>query len=115
MNRCSALCGRTPTFSKGLTLLGSSQTEPVVDRYEILTAKRRLNDYRANRQVYHPATKDGKKMDVVFHVSNDGVAFRYFFPETSSEIHRITSDASSFHFQPDAKAWLQPMQVAKTG
>lgn len=102
-------------FSQGLTLLQTSKTEPVVDRYEILTAKRRLNDYRANRQVYRLATKDGKKMDVVFQVSNDGVAFRYYFPDTSSEIRRITADASSFHFQPDTKAWLQAMQVAKTG
>ena len=102
-------------FSQGLTLLGTSPTEPVVDHYEILTAKRRLNDYRANRQIYHLATKDGKKMDVIFQVSNDGVAFRYFFPETSAEIHTLTADASSFHFQADTKAWLQAMQTAKSG
>ena len=102
-------------FSKGLTLLGTSQTEPVVDRYEILTAKRRLNDYRANRQTFHLATADGKKMDVIFQVSNDGVAFRYFFPEISAEVRTLTADASSFHFPSDTKAWLQPMQVAKSG
>ena len=102
-------------FSQGLTMLGTSQTEPVVDRYEILTSKRRLNDYRANRQVYHLATKDGKKMDIIFQVSNDGVAFRYFFPETSAEIRTLTADASSFHFQADTKAWLQAMQTAKSG
>ncbi|CAN5493408.1 glycoside hydrolase family 97 protein [soil metagenome] len=102
-------------FSQGLTLLETSPTEPVMDRYEILTAKRRLNDYRANRQVYHLATKDGKKMDVIFQVSNDGVAFRYFFPETSAEIRTLTADASSFHFLADTKAWLQAMQTAKSG
>ena len=102
-------------FSQGLTLLGTSPTDPVVDRYEILTSKRRLNDYRANRQVYHLATKDGKKMDVIFQVSNDGVAFRYFFPETSAEIRTLTADASSFHFLVDTKGWLQAMQTAKSG
>lgn len=102
-------------FSQGLTLLGTSQTDPVVDRYEMLTSKRRLNDYRANRQVYHLATKDGKKIDVIFQVSNDGVAFRYYFPETSAEIRTLTADASSFHFLIDTKAWLQAMQAAKSG
>ena len=102
-------------FIQKLTLASVSPVESVTDRYEILTAKRRLNDYRANRQVFHLATPDGKKMDVIFQVSNDGVAFRYFFPETSSEVRTLTSDASSFHFLADTKAWLQAMQSAKSG
>jgi hypothetical protein len=102
-------------FSQGLTLLKTSRMESVEDRYEILTAKRRLNDYRANRQAYRLVTKDGKKMDVIFQVSNDGVAFRYYFPETSAKVRTLTADDSSFHFLTDTKAWLQPMQAAKSG
>ena len=102
-------------FSQGLVLTGESKVTTVKDRYEILTAKRRLNDYRANRKEFHLATADGKKMDIIFQVSDDGVAFRYFFPETSTNIYSLKEEVSSFHFQPDAKAWLQPMQVAKTG
>ncbi len=102
-------------FSKELVLSSASAVEPVEDKYEILTAKRRLNDYRANRQVFHLATADGKKMDVIFQVSNDGVAFRYFFPETSTTVHRLQEEVTSFHFLPDTVAWMQPMQVAKTG
>lgn len=102
-------------FSKGLTLTDESKVEPIEDRYEILTAKRRFNTYLANRKVFHLATDSGKKMDIIFQVSNDGVAFRYYFPETSTEIYRLKEEVSSFHFGLDTKAWLQPMQVAKTG
>ena len=69
-------------FSRGLRLLSASGAVPVRDRYEILTAKRRLNDYRANRKVFRMQTAAGQKMDIIFQVSDDGVAFRYFFPET---------------------------------
>jgi hypothetical protein len=102
-------------FSQKLVLTGESKITAVKDKYEILTAKRRIDSYSANRQALHLATADGKKMDIVFQVSDDGVAFRYFFPETSTTIHSLTGEVSSFHFLPDAKAWLQPMQVAKTG
>lgn len=102
-------------FSRGLALDSASATEPVEDRYEILTAKRRINDYRANRRVYHLATAAGKKLDLIFQVSNDGVAFRYFFPETSTAVYRLQEEVSSFHFLPGTKAWLQPMSVAKSG
>ena len=102
-------------FSKGLRLIGKSPIEPVDDRYEILTAKRRVNDYNANRETYHLETADGKKMDIIFQVSNDGVAFRYFFPKKDDKVHQLKEELSSYHFLPETKAWLQPMAVAKSG
>jgi alpha-glucosidase len=102
-------------FSQGLRLLNWHAPEPVVDRYEILTAKRRVNTYAANRKVYYLEALGGQKMNIIFQVSNDGVAFRYFFPETSSTVRKLTAEVSSFHFLPGTRAWLQPMSVAKSG
>jgi hypothetical protein len=102
-------------FSKGLPLVAASDVEPVADDYEILTAKRRKNSYRANRRVFHLETADGKKLDVVFQVSDDGVAWRYVFPETDATVHRLQEELTSFRFLPGARAWLQPMAVAKSG
>ncbi len=102
-------------FSKGLRLVSESPTEPVEDHYEILTAKRRVNDYRANRKVFHLQAASGQKMDVIFQVSDDGVAFRYRFPDSSAETRHLKEELSSFHFLPESKAWLQPMSVAKSG
>jgi hypothetical protein len=102
-------------FTRGLTLLSSSAPQRVEDHYELLSGKRRVNAYRAQRQVHHLATAAGQKIDVEFQVSDDGVAFRYVFPEKSATTHTITDEASSFHFPVGAKAWLQPMSVAKTG
>lgn len=102
-------------FTKGLKLQGTSPVEPVHDRYEILTAKRRVNTYDANRQVFHLQTAAGRPMDLIFQVSNDGVAFRYFFPDADATVRRLSAEVSSFHVLPGTRAWLQPMSVAKTG
>jgi alpha-glucosidase len=102
-------------FSQGLRLTSVSDTEPVRDQYEILTAKRRVNTYLANRKVFHLLNAADQEMDILFQVSNDGVAFRYFFPGTNSGPRRLTEEVSSFHFPPGTRAWLQPMSVAKTG
>ena len=114
-NRASAWCAMTRIFPKACDSMSASRTERVRDKYEILTAKRRVNDYRANRKVFHLQTAAGQKLDIIFQVSNDGVAFRYFFPETNAAIHRLTEEVSSFHFLPGTRAWLQPMSVAKSG
>jgi hypothetical protein len=48
-------------------------------------------------------------------VSNDGVAFRYVFPETSTRVHRLTTESTSYRFSSQTRAWLQPIAAAKTG
>jgi len=57
----------------------------------------------------------GARMDVEVQVSNDGFAFRYVFPETDAKIRRITREATSFNFLPDARAFLQPLAPPRSG
>jgi len=102
-------------FSRGLRWLGSSPVKRVEDRYEILTAKRRLNHYVANRRVFSLQDAAGRKLDIIFQVSNDGVAFRYCFPEKDPKLYRLIEECTTFGFLPGTRAWLQPMSVAKTG
>lgn len=102
-------------FTHGLTLVSASAAETVLDRYELLTSKRRVNEYRATRRIFSLRTVDGKQLDVTFQVSNDGVAFRYHFPETDATVHRLLEETTSFNFLPGTLTWLQPIAVAKTG
>jgi alpha-glucosidase len=90
-------------FSKGLRLLSESRVEAVRDRYEILTAKRRVNLYRANRRVFRLATASGQRMEIIFQVSDDGVAFRYHLPGPGGEVRRMNEEVSSFHLPPGAR------------
>lgn len=102
-------------FSRELTLEASSPVTSVQDEYELLTSKRRLHKYTANRQVFTLRTSRGQRLEVQFQVSNDGVAFRYEFPEQDTTLRHVRSEASTFNFLPATKAWLQPMAAAKTG
>jgi len=102
-------------FSRGLKLVSESKTERVRDRYELAASKQREHDYRAHRRVFGLADAQGRRVDVVFQVSNDGAAFRYVFPDADAKSRTVNGEASSFRFAADAKAWLQPMSVAKTG
>ena len=102
-------------FSRGLKLVSESKNQRVRDRYELAASKQREHDYRANRRVFGLADEQGRRIDVVFQVSNDGAAFRYVFPETDAKPREVKEESTSFAFSPDAKSWLQPMSVAKTG
>ncbi|WP_207511311.1 glycoside hydrolase family 97 protein [Longitalea luteola] len=102
-------------FSKALTQTGITPVSTVTDKYRLVTGKRRNNVYRANRQVIHYKNAAGDLMDIIWQVSNDGVAFRYYFPGTKTEPKKVDTEYTSFHLPATAKGWLQPMSVAKTG
>lgn len=102
-------------FTRALQFVSASAVEVYRDEYELLTSKRRLNRYTANRQTIALRTAQGQRLNVEFSVSDDGVAFRYTFPDSSTTLHRITSEATSFNFPAETKAWLQPIAAAKTG
>ncbi len=102
-------------FSSGLSLVSSSSIEKISDKYQLVSGKRTNNQYKANKRVFHFRNAANEAIDIIFQVSNDGVAFRYYFPATSNDQKTITSETTSFNFPDASKAWLQPMQVAKTG
>lgn len=99
-------------FSKSLSLESASDVETIKTEYELLGRK---CSYAGNRRIFHLKNSSGQKIDIIFQVSNDGVSFRYYFPDESPETKRIVEEISSFHFLPGAKAWIQPMAEAKSG
>jgi alpha-glucosidase len=102
-------------FSQALKLDVISKPKKVEESYDLITGKKSHVVYKASEQVYSLTNAKGAKMDVVFRVSNNGVAFRYRFAETSTDIKKIASEATSYKFAQGAKGFLQPMSVAKTG
>jgi len=102
-------------FSKGLMVIKVSAPVIVKDNYTILTAKKKNISYSGTRRVIETKTSSGKKMNIIFQVSNDGVAFRYEFPERSTDVKKINAEATSFHFYDGTRAWLQPKTEAQSG
>ncbi len=102
-------------FSQGLKFVKASDPTTVKDSYTMLNAKKKNITYTATERIIETQTNSGKKMNIIFRVSNDGVAFCYVFPETSSDIKHIASEATSFHFFEGTRAWLQPKTEAQSG
>ncbi|MES2776019.1 MAG: glycoside hydrolase family 97 catalytic domain-containing protein [Bacteroidota bacterium] len=102
-------------FSTGLSLISSSKPVLVTDNYKMVNAKKSVISYKAKKQVFHLKNANGKKLDIIFQVSDDGIAFRYYFPDASDEEKEVVTEATSYQLPENATAFLQPMSVAKSG
>lgn len=102
-------------FYNNLKILNVSKANPLEERYSMLHGKRKNNLYKANQYTVHLENNVGDLIDIIFQLSDDGVAFRYYFPEISTETKSILEEKTTYNFNHNTKAWLQPMSKAKTG
>jgi len=91
--------------------------EPIVieDSYTMFQGKQKKISYKANQYTVHLKNKTGNLMDIIFQLSDDGIAFKYHFPETSTELKKIIEEKTTYNFIKNTTAWLQPMSKAKSG
>lgn len=102
-------------FTTGLKLDSTSNVNIVSDRYMLLHGKRSNCNYEANKQIFYLSNPNKKIIEIIFQVSNDGVAFRYHFPDQSENPLKIYKEVTSFHFDASTKAFLQPCPDSRTG
>ncbi len=102
-------------FSANLSLEKVSKTKKVSDSYEMKHGKQRHYQYEANEKIYQFTNQNGESMEIIFRVSNQGVAYRYSFPEKSDDIKKITRELSAFSFPEGTATWIQPRAKAKSG
>ncbi len=102
-------------FAEELTLENVSEPESITEKYLMLLGKRKNCFYHANRRTFVLKNENGQKVQVIFQVSNDGVAFRYAVPDSSGKACSVTQEQTAFAFAPTTVSWLHPMQPGKSG
>lgn len=100
-------------FSTNLILDSVSNVNIISDNYKLLQGKRLSNNYTGNKKIFYVKNANSKTMEIIFQVSNDGVAFRYYFPEKTDSPVEIFKEVTSYHFDLSANAFLQPCPDAR--
>jgi len=102
-------------FYDSLILEKVGQVVPVNDQYVMLTGKRKNCSYSANERTLEVINRQNQRLQIIFRVSNDGVAYRYYLPGTTDVPVQVEKEYTSFRFPGDARAWLHPHADARTG
>ncbi|WP_394843928.1 glycoside hydrolase family 97 protein [Pendulispora brunnea] len=99
------------SFVDGLEFLYAGPAVISNDDYTAAHGKRRAIHHRAREQVFAFANAQGARVEIVVHVTNDGLAFRYRFPEQDATPHKLLEETTGFHVPSGSNAWITPMQV----
>lgn len=80
----------------------------VKENYALKTGKQLQNTNHYKELTLHFQNGRGSKINLVFRAYNDGVAFKYLFPEVNNNSFTITKELSGFDLPQDGLAWIQP-------
>src|SRR5699024_12193733 len=102
-------------FSRNMSLESVSTPKTLEDSYTMLHGKQSEITYRATERTFRLRHQSGKVLEVVFRVSNDGVAFRYHFPGKSEEKHYTSKEKTTFNLPGGSRAWLERSEERRVG
>lgn len=103
-------------WTRNLDVDSVGTVESVEEHYQLHHGKCSSCRYEARRRVVHLANSEGDVLDIIFQVSNDGVAFRYRIPNRSgTPTGHVDRDLSGFQFAPETSSWLTPLRDPSQG
>ncbi len=80
-------------------------------RWETTWGEERFIEDNHNALLVHLQHASGLLMDIEFRVFNDGIAFRYSFPEQERQALTIMDELTSYRFAQAAEAWSIPWRT----
>jgi len=99
-------------FTDAISLCGESKVTEVIDKYEMICGKRKICGNLGNEKVFSYKNSSGQPLDIVFRVYNNGVAFRYIFPNKSDSLANIIGEATTYVLPDSTYRWMQPYNVS---
>jgi alpha-glucosidase len=99
------------SFTDGLTFLSASDTVTLDERYHAAHGKRRDHHVRGRERTLAFKNASGAKLELVLRAHDDGVAFRYRFPETDTTLRTVVEEQTGFRVPTGSTAWMLPHQA----
>jgi len=99
-------------FVDNLSFIGESKAIEIHDKYDMICGKRNLCNNFGTEKIFYYTNSKKHSVNVVFRVYNDGVAFRYVFPDHSDSLFNIIDEATSYILPDSTFRWMQPYTEA---
>ena len=100
--------------SAGLTLTAADAVRSLDERYTMLHGKARQHHVVARELTVHFKNAAGARLDVTLRAQNDGIAFRYAFPDRDAAVKTVLDESTGFHVPSGSSAWMLPRQPVGT-
>jgi alpha-glucosidase len=97
-------------FAEKLKFVSKNATT-IDETYTLSVGKQLQSRNNASELTLTFENENKDKVLLIFRAYNDGMAYRYHFPQADSNPHKILREESGFAVSKNAKAWIQPYDL----
>jgi hypothetical protein len=99
-------------FESGLIFESAGKIERRREKYELFAGDQPRVNHVVNFRDLVFKNANGAAMEIDLAASDEGVAFRYRFPQTDNSVHIVESELTGFAIPQNARGWMQPYHAA---
>lgn len=99
-------------FTSGLSVVDVSPVEVRREKYELMVANDKKIEHVFESKSITFKNSEGALMIIDLVAGEEGVAFRYRFPDQDNKMRVVKDEITGFHIEKNAKGWLQPYNKA---
>jgi hypothetical protein len=97
-------------FISSLKFSGESKPKLIREKYSMLSGKRKICENTCYEKTFRYRNVQEKSLNIIFRVYNNGVAFRYNFPDQSDSLFHVIDEATAYVIPEGYKRWAQPFE-----
>ncbi|MBC7913597.1 MAG: glycoside hydrolase family 97 catalytic domain-containing protein [Pyrinomonadaceae bacterium] len=94
-------------FSRNLSFVSKSPVKSIDENYRMLIGRQSKIRNRANELELTFRNDKGSLVRIVLRAYNDGIAFKYVFPEKSTLMYTVAKELTGFKIPEKGKVWIQ--------
>jgi len=99
-------------FSNNLSFVSKGEIKNIDESYQMLTGRQSVCLNHANELELTFKNQEGSLMQLVVRAYDDGVAFKYVFPEKSDSLFTVTRELTGFKIPENGKTWIEKYDIA---
>ena len=101
-------------FLKELVFLKATKPKVIKEQYQLPFGKKSLRENSGNEITVYFENPDKSKLNVIIRAYNDGITFRYEFPEKKGS-YTINDEFTAYQIPKENKRWLEKWNPANEG
>ncbi len=96
------------SFVDSLSFISKSEVITIDETYQLVHGKRSMCRNHAKELTLTFRNNNGARVELIARAYDDGVAFRYRFPESDSAQYTVTEELTGFKIPQPGSAYMQP-------
>ena len=94
-------------FNENMSFVSKSEVKTIDERYKMKIGRQSEIRNNANELELTYKNENGALIQLVLRAYNDGVAFKYVFPEKSESNYTVTKELTGFKIPKNGKTWIE--------